>query len=508
MNLDKLQNVKELLKGTNTFIWLVRELNRLVGEKDSPQILVVISSPSYFKKKFPEGLKIEEDWFELLPEDLPERMAYLAESSDLILWAMTALRLFPGEYKAVLATAKNENIPVLAIIAGLDNLSDPEHFIKNDLLDYKARLPDKSEILLYQKSNHVEIVDSVREFVSARGEMLANYGKKRRKEKVTVQLKSKLNQEQAELQLSLSQITKFLETAQCGIQYLGVMAGSEASVMIDWNNDLTRFIEELENGIFILLDAKSMQLSSDELKNELDDIFHNYGSQLENMMGQNIELSIKQCERWAVETSNQLYSFFHPFYDMIPGPSQLNDILTVNPGPLLSQLGKILSSLSNEVLQEYDAIRQRIEHDHWLAILRLLGKSLSLEELKKLDSDNNEEELKYSNDDSVGKQPKSIIGEEDQHSEESLNPVISFITRGEIARRKLELDQIKVLIAKENRLFKDQLVDIIKRKKQTLIGLLIQVQEERANSGFSLINPLIVSLQGKMNKIVEADERL
>ena len=227
MELAELQQLVTVLDGLRPGEWLRHRLDTFSKPADTPSVLVLISSPRTIKRAFPEGLTLNHEWIQLAGSESEEETVLAVENSDLVIWGMSALRLFPGDYAAVLETARGEKIPIWAIVTGLGHLSDRQAFIEKTLPESKARLPAGSEIILYQ-ANTINPIEKVEELLAQKGQILAKAGRDRRKTNMVSRLRVILLDEREDTLTNLTRANQQLDTAKSGIRAIEVMV----SVMV------------------------------------------------------------------------------------------------------------------------------------------------------------------------------------------------------------------------------------------------------------------------------------
>ncbi|HEX8920780.1 MAG TPA: hypothetical protein VF766_04850, partial [Pyrinomonadaceae bacterium] len=318
-----------------------------------------------------QGLKLQPQWT-VMEGEIEAQLSGLVENYDLIIWGMSALKLFPADYAPVLEVARREGIPVWAVVAGMEFLSDDQTFTNQIVPDYKAQLPELSEIILCgtQEEPPDEVIMRL---LASNGQMIAEMGHRRRKTTLADRLQARLSRERRTASVEMDRAVELLETARLGVESLKIMS---ATVVREVCGDFIRLegvadqfyqeMVEMVNQPVAAVDAESVQSRLSRTLSELR------SEKLESEIGRQFSEGASKIDRWCEEASMEMHRFFRPFGGLTESPLQLQDALHISPEEVKARLQPVFNEFRQNILGLFDNFRARLETDILMKVLGLI----------------------------------------------------------------------------------------------------------------------------------------
>ncbi len=124
-----------------TRAWLQERVAAFDAPPPRPHVVVVDSDPSGIQAMYGHPLRQDAAWQVVAPDDAA--VAHLVDDADVIVWGMSALRLFPGEAAVILNQARQDALPILAVVTNTERVGDPNGFAAI-LSQWQGELPPGS----------------------------------------------------------------------------------------------------------------------------------------------------------------------------------------------------------------------------------------------------------------------------------------------------------------------------------------------------------------------------
>jgi hypothetical protein len=340
--------------------WLHEQLTALGPPSLGPRALVLVSARQPLQRLAPEGLALHPDWT-IWSDGFPPPPATVAQA-DMIIWVMSALQMFPGEYAAVLEQARRVRIPIWAVVLGLA-LLDPaaqQSFVERDAAQYEAGLPPHSAVLVYRAKT-----PSLREVVQARvdreGTALAGRGDARRRAELRQQLIAQLRAAQQHYNAQLAATAGYTHTAQQGIAALKILLGPAVEEVLAEYRAVERTLAGLMDTVSIdLADMDSRE--GVPLKEQITYRVRTWHSSqyVPAATRAAVEAEVR-LRTWAATYSEELQSYFASLQQTMP-PGTLAQATTIDPLPVLSAAAPLLHALGEELLEAGERFVRRVHN--------------------------------------------------------------------------------------------------------------------------------------------------
>ena len=350
-----LQQAADLLDTLTSGAWLRQQLVEYAPPSQQPHVLVLVSAPRSVSQVFPQGLPLDSTW-QVVPEGKELTQAML-EQADLIIWFMTALRLFPGEYALALEQARRQTIPIWAIITGMERLSDENSFLHQRLPKYRASLPADSQFFLFRPTPRIPLHEAVVHALDKQGADLLKQGDERRLNILASRLKEQMSQERQMLSGKLSQAEQFASTASAGVSSLKILTNATANTIVRNYYSLQHTIDMLKNE---LLEKTAVEGIHEPL-DTLPDIF--IGAVL-RWQKETFEAKLRekrtqaeaQLHAWYEEYTHEIALFFR-FSDSLDGaiPSDV-------PYPPVERWEAYLNDLQKNIFKAFERFLQSFRY--------------------------------------------------------------------------------------------------------------------------------------------------
>lgn len=349
MDTGRLLAAATLLEGLDTGEWLTGRLKELGPSSETPRVLVLVSARRGGRAAFGDGLKLCPHWVVLGAE---AESGAAVEGYDLVVWGMSALKLFPAEYAPALETACREGIPIWAVVVGLELLTDRQEFIDRIVPQNKARLPAFSEIILCQGE---EVAGALRQLLAENGEQIARAGRLRWKTSLGGDLWSRLSQERRALSGEAGKTLDLTGTAKLGGESVKVMSRTTArAIFADFRN-LPALIDALRLEIEGAAASLPKTFDARDAQSEL-------WRRLSEMRAERVETELARLENesaaklrlWCAEASAEMKKFFTPLRDAAwpDGAFERATEITLEEAAL--KLRPVFDDLSRNVLGQFD----------------------------------------------------------------------------------------------------------------------------------------------------------
>jgi hypothetical protein len=249
MDQTSLQELARLLDPLESGRWLHQQLIEYAAPSPSPRVLLLISARRDLPLIWPEGTQADPSWQTWSTDQ--ELSLSVLEQTDLIIWVMTAMRLFPGEYHLALEQSRQMQIPLWAIITGMERLSDESSFLHQRLPDYRASLPAGSQLLLVRPKMRTPLPVALDQLLASEGTQFCQQGHQRRLQTVRQRLKHEIQQERQAITKQLQKAEQYAETAEAGLDSLQDLTAAAATAALAEYQALYPLYEDLKELLLV-----------------------------------------------------------------------------------------------------------------------------------------------------------------------------------------------------------------------------------------------------------------
>jgi hypothetical protein len=371
METGKLCDAAAALEGLETGRWLSERLAEVGKAADVPRALVLVSARREAGRLFPSGLNLHPSWVIVEDEVGPELSAAVRDF-DLIIWVMSALKLFPADYELVLETARDADIPIWAVVAGTELLGEPETFVEKIVPQSRAQLPEHSEIILCEPQGD-EVLRTLGRMLASSGPSIAAAGHLRRKSNILEGLHTHLSQERRAVCDEMDTALDLMDTARMGVESLRIMTGIAAREIF---GDF-RSLEALVNGFQRELEENATwpreAADTDSLRLRLERRLSEIRSQvLEREIERQRQKSLNEIGFWCEEASTELRRFFGPFKAVAESQEALERALSIRPEAVHDRLQPALDAFRQTIFDRFDNFSARIEKNFLMKLFKRL----------------------------------------------------------------------------------------------------------------------------------------
>lgn len=360
MKTGKLRDAAVALEGLETGRWLSERLAEVGKAADAPRALVLVSARRDAGRLFPGGLKLHPGWVIVEGVVGPEFGAAVRDF-DLIIWVMSALKLFPADYALVLETARGAGIPIWAVVAGTELLGEPQTFIEKIVPQSRARLPEHSEIILCEPQDE-EVLRTLRRMLASSGPSIVAAGHVRRKSNILEGLRAHLSQERRAVCDEMDTALDLMDTARMGVESLRIMTGVAAREIFGDFRSLEAlmngFQRELEESVTWPREAADIDSPRQRLERRLSEM---RSQVLEKEIERQRQKGLNEIGRWCEEASTELRRFFGPFKAVAESQESLERALSVRPEEAGDRLQPAFDAFRQTILDRFDNFSARIE---------------------------------------------------------------------------------------------------------------------------------------------------
>lgn len=346
-----LQQVADLLDTLPSGQWLQQQLTEYAPPSLQPHVLVLLSAPQHMRQVFPNGPPLDPSW-QIWQQDGVLTLPVL-EKTDLIIWLMPAMRLFPGEYNIALEQARQQSIPIWAIITGIERLSDENTFLHQRLPKYRASLPEDSQLFLVRPTMRVPLQETILHALDREATQLLQRGENRRLKILTIRLKERLHQERQELSQRLNKAERFASTAQAGVASLKILMNATPIAILSEYYALTKTVERLKNALLEKADAEGVRAPMDELVGI-------FSSAVITWQQETFEVALREkssraqayLQEWYEEYTREIAAYFRFSHSLGTAPPP------EHPPLPMEQFTLYLNILQKAILKSYDRFFQ------------------------------------------------------------------------------------------------------------------------------------------------------
>ncbi len=476
------------------------------SSSNTPQVLILISAQREIEKAFPEGLRLDQVWTER--NSTNQLAADTIEQADVVIWGMSAMHMFPAEFKVALDVARRERIPIWAVVVGVGRVGDKESFLRTTIPARQAQLPAHSEMLIYQVDGGELIIKQLRELLAEYGATLATAGRARRLNHLAQQVRKRLLAERQALQVELEHGERFTDTGQRGIEALKVLSSTVADAILVKYNSLFKFLEKLDQELQEIVNFQSDALDFNALGQKITAQIQEWRfSTLERELDRLLEESRERIIRWCSEYTQELESFFHSFSSLGDGPQTIGDMLILTPGHVLPQIEPILAGMKAEILTNFDRFLLRLQYD--------FRQSQKIQSESKPDEREEEETDESSmrarqisqQQDTAPSQQKGFGRKVQRLAETAMNLVLGGQWTEEDYHEYVR-EEMLYSLATRQREFGDVLAATIKVRHDPLARLLEKIVEDQGNACLQMVDPLVAKLRTRIAQISQGEQML
>lgn len=367
MILQRLRDQLPRLKGVETGAWLESVLPTLRDSPDAPRVLVLNMAPKEFRDLPPAN---GTDWRILSPNAGTEAMVVAADAVDAVLWCMTAMRMFSGEYETVLDTVRRNGTPVWAVVSGMKRLSDPAGFERREVPRLKSRLPTMSEIVLLGRDTR-SVQEIIADLVATHGRTATEAGEARRQAATLALCRQNIAAERRRWHDLLVAATRRAENAEKGGSAIGILCRAHAARLLE---TVQAVIENAAGIAEVLAEAivdQAKTLSSEQLRALVGEEFGRYRderimSPLDAMLAD----TPRMATEWITTTTTELHRFFGPLIKEAPAVAEQ---LALDADAIVPGVTRRTELLRKQLLEAFDGIAAAVDQDMFVQVLRLLG---------------------------------------------------------------------------------------------------------------------------------------
>jgi hypothetical protein len=370
METGRLRAAASMLEGLEAGEWLAGRLEELGSASEVPRALVIVSARRGIAATFRDGLKLCPHWVVLDPADGADAGATTAEY-DLIVWGMSALKLFPADYATALDVARREKIPIWAVIVGLELLTDQQEFTERIVPRTRALLPEFSETIV---CGGEEAAAEIGRLLAENGAKIARAGRLRRKTSLADGLRSRISDERLELTRKVSKTLNLMETARLGGESVKVRIRSTARDIFGDTRPFRALVDELHSKIDSVAASLPEAGDASEARRRLgqsmsglrDGWFEGELARLANEGALKLRL-------WCEETTEELRKFFTPLRDAAWHGAAFERAFVIGTEEATSKLRPIFDDLGRHLCGRFDSFRAWVETDFTARLLAGFG---------------------------------------------------------------------------------------------------------------------------------------
>jgi len=372
MERARLEQAAELLQGLDSGIWLQAGLAEISKMPKQPRVIVLVSSQEAIERVFPSGLQFDARW--AVWDSTEALEPPLRDMADVILWGMRAMVMFPDDYKvqrgdgytALCEQAESEQIPIWAIVVGLDQMSEIERarFVRRDVNECRRRLPKGSHILLVEDpiKEHQRIQRLLRE---ESVELLKIRAVARRKWLAEEVLK-RLPDERKALREKLMKANTALRTSRQGSESLKPRSRAVAFHLLQEYNQLYKALDRLKRDLHMILEIEEYALEVD-VELAVQAIAQN----LEEWSSVTLRSELARCEtqaqqyitKWCNNYRRELQYFLSYSRDLIPNEKREATTIEFDTLALLSETSVISKRINEEIWRKFELFSHLLQHD-------------------------------------------------------------------------------------------------------------------------------------------------
>jgi hypothetical protein len=180
MQIVTLKRICEVLDGSSVGQWLTEQLQEFPPNDSTPAVLVSASSDRDREEVIPKHTELMANLTVLHADDTSDCMQKAVSQNDLWIWVMSAMKILPAAYVVPLKAAREDQLPIWAVVTRLERLNDPSGFhsrINENILD---QLPTGSRVVTAHNHENVPLSQVISEMISVEGVAIAEDGRKRR----------------------------------------------------------------------------------------------------------------------------------------------------------------------------------------------------------------------------------------------------------------------------------------------------------------------------------------
>lgn len=504
--MENLQKISEDLAETRTGEWLSSQIEKLVDDNKQLKVSLLISSRRDIERAFSTSLKIQDDWMEFSPEDIKSREEEI-ERSDLVIWGMTAMKLFSSEYEAALDIVRSEKIPVWAVVVGLGRVNDRDNYFKNIIPREKSKLPEKSEFFLKDSETSDQIIKQIKINLDIKTNALSIDGQNRRKKNIIIELRERLASEKKQLTEEVTVRERYYEKSHAGARAINVMTAPYSNELIVSYKLLSDILLEFRGKIEKNIEEKGNELASDEIKEQLKKFQEFRQSVLETTLQTEKEKLIENVKTIAEKITTELSNYFHKPENIYVDTEKFNISIKLNLDIVKSKLTKFLNNLNSNMLESFDSIVKNIENDWVLRTTKALGKEIKLPDKEQQKKEDEDKEDESSDIDVTKKKGEGKEGESSDPDDETENKKkIKILNAAERARQHVEEKRFTQLLIECFDSCVDDWENYIKTSTKQIQTVFCDAIDECSAPGLNDISSLIKEKQKKLDKIISAEK--
>ena len=368
----QLADLVNRLDGTTTQRWLRSELATLSTETDRPSVLQVVSSPRSAARILPTGLCQDESWGLLAPNSSSDVIVQQVERADLIVWIMSALKVFPGEYAAVLSLAIEQRIPIWAVMVGIEQLADRTAFTSS-LEKHQTRLADGSDLFLVERDTSSEITSRLRNRLAQDGQRIAATGHQRRHDRTSIRCRRRLSEEREEAVALMEKASQRLEIVQAGLASAEILSKNAVDDIRVTYQQLESTVESLRNDLTGFLEVEAREQTSERLNKQIRSKISKWRKRaLENAIKQSKELAQDGVTRWVGRLASDLLTLA----DLCGDQADRAENPNLQPATLLRKIDPALGGIAEDIRGSAIEMEQSMNQDAIQRLLETLGREL------------------------------------------------------------------------------------------------------------------------------------
>jgi len=370
METGRLCAAASVLKGLDAGEWLAERLEELGTGSEVPRALVIVSARRGIAATFQDGLKLCPHWVVIDPADGVDAGASIADY-DLIVWGMSALKLFPADYAPALDVARQEKIPIWAVIICLELLSDQQEFTERIVPRTRELLPEFSETIVCRG---VEAAAEIRRLLAENGAKIARAGRLRRKRSLADGLRSRISDERLELTRKVRKTLDLTETARLGGESVKVRIRSAARDIFGDMRPFRALVDELHSKIDRVATSLPETGDASEVQRRLGQSISGLkDGRLEGELARLADEGALKLRLWCEEATEELRKFFTPLRDAARHGAAFERALVIGHEEATSKLRPVFDDLERHLGGRFDSFRAWVETDFMIHLLAGFG---------------------------------------------------------------------------------------------------------------------------------------
>lgn len=471
---DKILNLSYRLDGFE----IINEDAKVIQNFNGKPNIIFLSSTNDFKKYFPEGLKLTDNYIKIEEPQTREKNKKFIQNSDIIIWAMNSLKMFPGEYSDFVDTAREENIPVLSIITGFNLINEKENFINKLIPKNKSKLPEHSDFFIIKdQSDVLNQINSINKLITEKGSLLAERGYVRRLNSFKDKSNEMLFNNRKTINNDLNILNRRIDTAQLGIESFKIMIQSDVEEIFSDYLNFDFLFDDFQN---LLLEVfNDTECDFDLIKIKISESLKIYTSEtLEEKFKELNNHILNKSNKWCEESSLKLKGIFSTFIQSSKSPEDINNYLKINKKEIYQKVDIIIRDYNKIIRDKFGALSNVFNDDFILKLFVILGKEVPIEKI--LNSLN----IK------------------------SLNNTQFSIEQIENIRKNLERSRADLLISDQFEILRNEMKISRKLIKEKLTEFFRDIIQSHSNSCLAIINNLISEPRDILKKLDLAEKIL